>query len=391
MSSYPPILLRAEQKPLEHRSFSPAVIGALVKAGCSVSVERSPTDPEFKRIFEDAEYESVGAELVPRGSWPTAAPGTIILGLKEIPEEDFPLTNDHITFAHCYKGQGGADRVLGRFPRGGSTLYDLEFLVDEAGRRVSAFGYHAGFTGAALGVKAWAWQLAHPAGERLPSVASFTDGRGYYLNEEELVTQIRDDVAAGEKLAGRRPTAMVLGALGRCGRGACDLFSRVGIDTITKWDIAETKNRQGPYEEIVQHDIFLNAIYLSDPIPPFINNDLLSQPGRKLAVVTDVSCDTTNPHNPIPIYSVNTTFEDPTVAVEVKDDQNKDATPLTVISIDHLPSMLPREASESFSDGLKESLLQLNERKTARVWADAEKLFKEKVALLPESLRTKEV
>lgn len=45
--------------------------------------------------------------------------------------------------------------------------------------------------------------------------------------------------------------------------------------------------------------------------------------------------------------------------------------------------MLPREASESFSEGLKESLLLLNDRKSARVWVDAEKLFKEKVAEIP--------
>lgn len=34
--------------------------------------------------------------------------------------------------------------------------------------------------------------------------------------------------------------------------------------------------------------------------------------------------------------------------------------------------------------------MQLKDRKSARVWADAEKLFNEKVALLPEALRTKE-
>jgi saccharopine dehydrogenase (NAD+, L-lysine-forming) len=146
---------------------------------------------------------------------------------------------------------------------------------------------------------------------------------------------------------------------------------------------------QGPYEEIAKADIFLNAIYLSKPIPPFINQELLAKSGRNLAVVIDVSCDTTNPHNPIPNYSINTTFEEPTVPVEIKDDQN--SLPLSVISIDHLPSMLPREASEAFSEGLKESLLTLKDRKTSRVWADAEKLFNEKVAELPESLRTKRV
>ncbi|KAJ6441281.1 saccharopine dehydrogenase protein [Purpureocillium lavendulum] len=394
MSGYPAILLRAEQKPLEHRSFSPAVIRSLVDAGYPVSVERSSTDPDYKRIFDDDEYAAAGATLVPAGGWPTAAPGTLVLGLKEIPEEEFALTNDHISFAHCYKGQGGWDRVLSRFPRGGSVLYDLEFLVDEQGRRVSAFGYHAGFTGAALGVKALAWQLAHTDGKaKLPAVASFTDGRGYYRNEDELVEQIRGDVAAAEKALGRKPTAMVLGALGRCGKGACDLFLKAGIPeaNITRWDLAETKGRDGPYEEIAQHDIFLNAIYLSKPIPPFVNNELLSKAGRKLAVVVDVSCDTTNPHNPIPIYDINTTFDDPTVPVAVTGDQNPAGTPpLTVISIDHLPSMLPREASEAFSDGLKESLLQLKDRKAARVWATAEKLFDEKVALLPEAMRKRD-
>lgn len=379
MSPYSGILLRAEQKPFEHRSFSPAVIKALVDGGYSVSVERSPSDPDFVRIFQDSEYEAVGATMVPTGVWPKAEPNTLIVGLKEIPEEDFPLTNDHLTFAHCYKKQAGWDKVLGRFVSGKATLYDLEFLHDEAGRRISAFGFHAGFTGAALGMKNWAWQLTNPD-EKLPAVASFTDGKGYYANEKELVDQIRGDLEAGEKILGRKPTAFVLGALGRCGRGAVDLFLKAGLpeDNITRWDLAETRDRQGPYEEIAQHDIFLNAIYLSEPIPPFVNNELLAKPGRKLSVVIDVSCDTTNPHNPIPIYSINTTFDNPTVAVDVKGDQN--STPLSVISIDHLPSMLPREASESFSDGLKESLLLLNDRKSARVWTDAEKLFHEKVA-----------
>ncbi|KAH7065262.1 hypothetical protein B0J12DRAFT_29664 [Macrophomina phaseolina] len=391
MSQYPTILLRAETKPLEHRSFAPSTIAALVKAGYPVEVERSSPKPELRRIFEDAEYEAAGAKLVPEGTWKTTAPGTkIILGLKEIEEEDFPLTNDHIAFSHCYKNQGGWEKVLSRFPRGGSVLYDLEFLVDEQGRRVSAFGYHAGFAGAALAVKMWAWQLQHP-GEQLPGVEQFTEGRGYYLNEDQLVKQIAEDVATGEKILGRKPTAFIMGALGRCGRGAVDLFVKAGLpeSSLVRWDINETKDRQGPYQEIVDQDIFVNAIYLSKPIPPFINNDVLSAPGRKLSVVCDVSCDTTNPHNPIPVYSINTTFDKPTVPVEVKDDKND--FPLSVISIDHLPSLLPREASESFSAGLLESLLQLKDRKTSRVWVDAEKLFNEKVATLPEELRKKEV
>jgi saccharopine dehydrogenase (NAD+, L-lysine-forming) len=69
----------------------------------------------------------------------------IILGLKELDPEEFPLKHTHVQFAHCYKSQAGWEDVLGRFSRGGGTLLDLEFLVDDKGRRVAAFGFHAGF------------------------------------------------------------------------------------------------------------------------------------------------------------------------------------------------------------------------------------------------------
>ena len=60
------------------------------------------------------------------------------------------------------------------------------------------------------------------------------------------------------------------------------------------------------------------------------------------------------------------------------------------MSTDHLPSLLPREASEAFSEALLPSLLQLPERETAAVWGGAEKMFKERVALLPQALRQRE-
>jgi saccharopine dehydrogenase (NAD+, L-lysine forming) len=87
---------------------------------------------------------------------------------------------------------------------------------------------------------------------------------------------------------------------------------------IFKWDLAETA-KGGPFQEILDVDIFVNCIYLASKIPPFINHEQISAAGikRRLSVVVDVSCDTTNPFNPIPIYNVNTTFDKPTVAVEV--------------------------------------------------------------------------
>lgn len=152
--SFPTLHARAEAKLYEHRScLTPTTAKALLEAGYPVVVERSPQDPNYERIFKDEEYEKVGCKLVPTGSWEQAPTDHIIIGLKELPEEDTPLQHTMIHFAHCYKQQGGWEKVLARFPRGGGVLYDLEFLQDSTGRRVAAFGYHAGFVGAALAIK----------------------------------------------------------------------------------------------------------------------------------------------------------------------------------------------------------------------------------------------
>ena len=79
--------VRAESKPLEHRTaITPTIAKKLVDAGYEVHVERSPLS-----IFKDDEYEGTGATLVPNGSWTDAPSENIIIGLKELPEEDFPL------------------------------------------------------------------------------------------------------------------------------------------------------------------------------------------------------------------------------------------------------------------------------------------------------------
>lgn len=208
--------LRSEQKPLEHRScLTPSTTKSLVDDGYEVHVERSPQDPKRRRIFSDADFEAVGAKLVDDGSWPDAPRDHIIIGLKELPEQPaFPLVHEHVQFAHCYKGQAGWKDVLGRFSKGNGTLYDLEFLQNN-GRRVAAFGYHAGFAGSALAVKTWSWQLLHADGAPLPDIDSFTDGRGYYENENQMVDQLKNDIQQGKTVAGRLPRVLVIGALVR--------------------------------------------------------------------------------------------------------------------------------------------------------------------------------
>jgi NAD/NADP transhydrogenase alpha subunit len=71
-------------KALEHRSaLTPTTAKALIDAGYTVNVERSP-----ERIFDDSEFEKVGATLVPENTWREAPTDHIIIGLKELPVEE---------------------------------------------------------------------------------------------------------------------------------------------------------------------------------------------------------------------------------------------------------------------------------------------------------------
>ncbi|EER24650.1 saccharopine dehydrogenase, putative [Coccidioides posadasii C735 delta SOWgp] len=365
--------LRAEDKILEHRSaLTPSTTRALIDAGYNIKVERSPTSALRKRIFPDEEFEKAGAELVAEGSWINAPKDSIIVGLKELDEtKDFPLVHDHVTFAHCFKNQGGWEKALGRWSRGGGVLYDLEFLQDDSGRRVAAFGYHAGFAGAALSLKTWAWQLEHPDGTPLPGVDEFTGGKGYYVNEDEMVNQIRADIERGAKIAGRKPRVLIIGALGRCGRGAVDACVKAGCEDILRWDMAETA-KGGPFTEIVESDIFINCIYLTSKIPSFVDEDSLKSPNPHLQ----------RKHSD---RLAQQTFDKPTLQL------NYTNPPLSVISIDHLPSLLPAESSEAFSTDLLPSMLEIKNRTSHPVWQRAEKLYREKVQTLPAELQKVEV
>ena len=129
-------------------------------------------------------------------------------------------------FAHCYKQQGGWIDVITRWEAGQPTgmLYDLEFLQEENGRRVAAFGYHAGFAGAAVGALALAKQVGSD-GEK----ARLGDIKPY-PNEQALIADVKGQLAAVEAKLGRKPRALVIGALGRCGRGAVDFFKAAGFE-----------------------------------------------------------------------------------------------------------------------------------------------------------------
>ncbi|SHE36713.1 saccharopine dehydrogenase (NAD+, L-lysine-forming) [Ruegeria intermedia] len=340
--------VRAEQRPNEERvGLTPEGAAQLIAAGIRVTVEES----HVRAIPIDG-YRAAGCEIAPENSWPEAPPDAIIFGLKELPEDGTPLPHRHIMFGHAFKGQHSGRKLLERFKAGGGTLYDLEYLVDENGRRVAAFGYWAGYAGAAVTLKTWA---AQQRGEICGPV-------GVYPGKDALNAELLAELDA---TGAPRPRAIVIGALGRVGTGASDLCEAMGVE-VTKWDMAETA-LGGPFPEILEHDIFLNCIFARPGTPVFVPREALNAP-RQLTAIGDVACDPDSDYNPVPVYDRATTWEEPALRVATD-------PVLDVMAIDNLPSMLPVESSQDYAAQLLPSLLTLTDL-TSGVWARAEDTFK---------------
>lgn len=337
--------VRAEQRPHEERvGLTPAGVGALIAAGIRVTVEES----SVRAIGIDG-YRAAGAEIAPENLWPQAPADAIIFGLKELPEDGTPLTHRHIMFGHAFKGQPAGQVLLARFKAGGGTLYDLEYLVNEEGRRVAAFGYWAGYAGAAVSLKCWAAQQR----------GGIAGAVGAYPGKAALLADLGADLAGLD-----RPRAIVIGALGRVGSGASDLCAAMGV-AVTKWDQAETASG-GPFPEVLQHEIFLNCILARPGCPVFVPASAKTD-ARALTVIGDIACDPTSDFSPIKVYDRVTEWTAPALRVH-------DTPPLDVTAIDNLPSMLPVESSEDYAAQLLPALATLGDL-NAGVWGRAKAEF----------------
>ena len=346
------IWVRAEQRLNEDRvGITPAGAAVLIKKGFSITVEESAN-----RIIASSEYKKAGCRIAVENSWEHAPKDAIIFGLKELPELDTPLYHKHIMFGHAFKGQYSSEAFLQRFQKGNGSLFDLEYLVDETGRRVAAFGYWAGYAGAAISIKCWVEQQK---GLICGPVTS-------YSSQKKLLEELKVDL---KRYEAKLPKALIIGALGRVGSGAINLCEALGIK-FTKWDIDDTLSG-GPFPEIMDHEILINSIVAGPGTPVFVSPEYLKGP-RKLTVIGDIACDPNSDYNPLPLYESPTSWTEPAVRVSQK-------PPLDIMAIDNLPSLLPLESSEDFAEQLLPYLMEIDNL-NAGVWARALATFEKHIA-----------
>ena len=328
--------LRAETKKNEfRRALTPNDCAQIIAAGHTIYVE------DWKEsVIPINEYTKMGCLSVALNSWQTEAPeNAVVLGLKELPKDISNFKHTHIYFAHAYKEQEGWEELLGKFKTGGGKIIDLEYMVDSNRHRVCAFGYWAGYVGAALGA------LYSKAKD--PKQATIElQKRKQFEDKQDLVDLIN-------KYTGKKGSGIVIGCNGRSGVGATDLLNNIGWKAIG-WDLKETASG-GPFKEILNYDLFVNCVLSTRKIPPFITRELIEKDNVNLKVISDVTCDPDSDCNVLPLYTEATKLDAPVIRV------TNGHLPVQLMAIDNLPSILPKESSYDFSNQLAPFIINYNE------------------------------
>ncbi len=354
------IWLRSESRPTERRTpLLAAGAKELMEEGYNVVVERSDN-----RIIDDSEYEAVGCQMVDAGGWTQPPADALILGLKELPDEPAVIKNPHILFAHAYKEQTGWKEMLTRFVKGGADLLDIEYMTRENGVRYVAFGYRAGYMGAALSLLHW---FSTQSGG-----ASYLDETLQPFENADLLDATIAKLGEGVK----KPKVLIIGAGGRCGHGAAEIYERHGAE-ITRWDWEDTIDIDR--DAVADHDIMINCAFIKSKGSPFIRKEDLKASAR-LSIVTDVGCDPFSDFNPVPIYNEPTSWDKAYIKIDGEGGKSVD-----LIAIDNLPSLLPRESSEEFAELMLPHLKVLNNRNNEQPWRSAKACFDEAVARMENS------
>ncbi|ETO92723.1 hypothetical protein [Legionella oakridgensis] len=87
-----------------------------------------------------------------------------------------------------------------------------------------------------------------------------------------------------------------------------------------------------------------------------------------LSLIIDITSET-HSYNPLPIYTGNTSYENPTHCIYL------DGKNLDIVAIDNLPSFFPLESSVSFSSQLLPHLVQFLNKEVTYPWQVAGALF----------------
>ncbi len=337
------IVLRREIKLNEYRvPLVPLDCKKLIERNIIVYVEKSNNT----RCYSDIEYLQNGCNLIETyTSLPYNKDEMLIVGLKELENIHNIYSYNHLYFSHTFKNQTNSREILNRFKSSGGTIYDLEYFTDDNNKRLFAFGYYAGIAGCYLGLLQYYYK------SQLLSINNIMPFKSLKLLFEHIKKE--------KSYVYIQPSIAIIGN-GRCAAGCIALLNQLHLShkVFTRGTILD-------YSILSRYNIILNCILIDSKIDPFITNETIDR-FTNTRVIVDISCDYNNIYNPLPIYNYSSTFIDPIIKIN---------DTMDIISIDNLPTLLPRESSSAFSSKLVEIIISNDKN----VWDKVRNIFLDKI------------
>jgi saccharopine dehydrogenase (NAD+, L-lysine-forming) len=327
------IYIRSELNPDEHRCpIIPIHVKKLIDNGYTIYVESSTN-----RIYNDNEYKNTGAIITNKKWYDNDFAQALIVGLKELSNLELLDNHIHIYFSHSYKNQKNAEKILRSFAMSKSTLYDFEYFLDDNNKRIIAFGFYAGYIGCCLGLLQYFTKQ-----NKKSNISKLRP----WNSKTELLSEVTNMYEKDILIA-------VIGANGNTGKSVISLLTELGINYVSF-------NRENNKVNLEYYDIIFNCIKLDEKYNDtwfhYTTNFI------KPITIVDISCDYTRTNNPIKLYNNPTTLDIPVLSCNKYVD---------IIAIDNLPSLLPKDSSNEFSEKFLNLLLNYDND----IWKNNKKIY----------------
>jgi len=361
-------ILRETKNPPDRRvPLTPSQIATLQDIYPNVEFYVQPSD---FRSYSDEEYEYLGIPLKE-----DLSNCDILMGVKEVDKRTFIAGKSYLFFAHVAKKQPYNREMLQEIVEKRIRLIDYEYITEESGSRVVAFGRWAGIVGAynalrARGIKSNYFKLKPAyqckdleemwAGLRMielkPGLKILVTGEGRVAHGAMETLSVCDPVEVSpEEFLTREFEVPVVCKIGPQHYTARKDGKPFEFNHFVKHP-EEYSPAFLPFTKVT--DILIACHFWDPASPKFFEKEDTRSPDFKISVIADISCDI---NGPIPTTLRATTIADPFYGYNPQTGQEEEpftrTTNISVMSIDNLPGELPRDASADFGKQLMSSVL----------------------------------
>ncbi|WP_066631751.1 NAD(P)-dependent oxidoreductase [Labilibacter marinus] len=361
------ILRETQINPDARTALTPHGAAQLLQDNKALNIYVQPSDD---RAFADEEYAEVGCVLMADLSH-----CDVLLGVKEVAKESLIEGKQYMFFSHTAKKQMHNQALLQTILDKKITLIDYEYLYASKKNRIAAFGYYAGLAGAYNTMRAYGLKYK----------------RFNLLSLHEIKSQKQMMKELKKKVVGRQDKILITGK-GRVSKGIEEVMQTCGIFKVEQEDFLTQRYNDPVYYvasplDYAKHkddipftfkdyrtrprdfvsnfnrfaqvtDILITGHYWDTKSPKFFNIEDISADNFNIKLIGDITCDV---DGSVPTTQKTCTIEESYYDIIPATQQVEKAfsaeNNITVMAVDKLPSAIPKEASEFFSEQLVNHVL----------------------------------